>query len=150
MTVSLPWTGPEGSKRVIGERLDELLERHAVLQADRDRDREAVHERAEGSAFLVHVDEDLAELAVDVLAGPEIDLVAADRGLLGVALASVRQALTLDRSPGDLLGDLAGCALRRRRFGNRVVLVIVDIVAECDRGQAAATASSRLDRAPWP
>jgi len=36
----------------------------------------------------MHVDEDLAEPAVRVLAGPEIDLVAADAGLLGVALSS--------------------------------------------------------------
>ena len=45
--------------------------------------------RAEGGAFLVHVDEDLAEPAVLVLAGPQIDLVAADNGLLGIALAAV-------------------------------------------------------------
>jgi len=36
----------------------------------------------------MHVDENLAEPAVRVLAGPEIDLVAADAGLLGVALSS--------------------------------------------------------------
>jgi hypothetical protein len=44
-----------------GEGLDVLLQRHAVLQAERDRDGEVVHHRAEGRAFLVHVDEDLAE-----------------------------------------------------------------------------------------
>ena len=36
----------------------------------------------------MHVDEDLAEPAVRILAGPEIDLVTADAGLLGVALSS--------------------------------------------------------------
>jgi len=36
----------------------------------------------------MHVDEDLAAPAVRILAGPEIDLVAADAGLLGVALSS--------------------------------------------------------------
>jgi hypothetical protein len=36
----------------------------------------------------MHVDEDLAEPAIRILAGPEIDLVAADAGLLGAALSS--------------------------------------------------------------
>jgi hypothetical protein len=62
--------------------------RHAILQADRNRDREIVHQAPHGHALLVHVDEDLAEPAVRILAGPEIDLVAADAGLLGVALSA--------------------------------------------------------------
>ena len=78
-----------------GEGLDIFLERHAVLQAERDGDGEVVHQRAEGGAFLVHVDEDLAEPAVVVFAGAQIDLVAADDGLLGVALAAVGQLLAL-------------------------------------------------------
>ena len=78
-----------------GEGVDVLLERHAVLQAERDGDGEVVHQRAEGGAFLVHVDEDLAEPPVLVLAGAEIDLVAADGGLLRVALAPVGQLLAL-------------------------------------------------------
>jgi hypothetical protein len=40
------------------------------LQAERDRDGEIVHHGAEGGAFLVHVDENLAEAAVVVFAGP--------------------------------------------------------------------------------
>ena len=51
-----------------GEGVDVFLERHAVLQAERDGDGEVVHQRAEGGAFLVHVDEDLAEPPVFVLA----------------------------------------------------------------------------------
>src|SRR3546814_6975451 len=65
----------------------------SVLQADRDGDGEVVHQAAEGGAFLVHVDEDLADRAVLVFAGAQVDLVAADDGLLGVALAALRQAL---------------------------------------------------------
>ncbi len=93
---SLPSTMPVGLEAREDEGLHELLERHAVLQADRDRDGEVVHQRAEGGAFLVHVDEDLAEAAVLVLAGPQIDLVAADDRLLRVALAAVGQAAALD------------------------------------------------------
>ena len=73
------------------EGVDVFLERHAVLQAERDRDGEIVHQRAEGGAFLVHVDEDLAEPPVVVFAGAQIDLVAADDRLLDVALAAVGQ-----------------------------------------------------------
>jgi len=60
-----------------GEGLHELFERHAELQAQRNRDREVVHQRAEGGALLVHVDEDFAEPAVLVFAGAQVDLVAA-------------------------------------------------------------------------
>src|SRR5205814_4599967 len=77
------------------ERLDVLLERDAVLEAERDRDREAVHQAAEGGALLVHVDEDLAERAVGVLAGVQVDLVAADDRLLRVAGAALREAVAL-------------------------------------------------------
>ncbi len=77
-----------------GEGVDIFLERHAVLQADRDGDGEVVHHAAEGRAFLMHVDENFPELAVVVFAGADIDLMAADDGFLGVALTAVGQALT--------------------------------------------------------
>ena len=70
--------------------------------------------RAERRAFLVHVDEDLAEAAVVVFAGAQIDLVAADHGLLGVALAAVRQLLALAQH-GDALDDLLDDALGELR-----------------------------------
>ena len=95
-----------------GEGLDIFLERHAVLQAKRDGDGEVVHHRTEGSAFLVHVDEDLADTAVVEFAGAQVNLVAADDGFLGVALCGgpaafrgrgrrPRSMMPLD----DLLGD---------------------------------------------
>ncbi|MND09569.1 hypothetical protein D3C83_330120 [compost metagenome] len=52
-----------------GELVDVAVQRDAVLQAHRDADGEAVHQRTEGGAFLVHVDEDLADGAIVVLAG---------------------------------------------------------------------------------
>jgi hypothetical protein len=74
----------------------------------------------------VHVDEHLGEPTVLVLACSEIDLVAADDGLLRVALAAVRQpaALTalpdlfdhpLDDAFDDPLGDQRGALGRRLR-----------------------------------
>ena len=68
---------------------------------------------AEGGAFLVHVDEDLAETAVIVLARAQIHLVTADDGLLGVALAPIGHlfafALALvDDALHDLFSDLRG------------------------------------------
>ena len=79
-----------------GEGIDEFFKRHAVLQADRDRDGEVVHHRPEAGAFLVHVDENLAELAVLVFAGAQIDLVTADDRLLGVALAPLGHLFACD------------------------------------------------------
>src|SRR5262245_51068516 len=89
-----------------GEGLDELIERNAVLQADRDGDGEIVHERAEGGAFLVHVEKDLAEPSVVVLAGMKVDLMPADHGLLDVAGAAV----------GKPLPPAAGLALGPGKF----------------------------------
>jgi hypothetical protein len=54
----------------------------------------------------MHVDEDLPKLAVVIFACADIDLMAADDGLLGVALAAVGQALTftLHHAFDDALG----------------------------------------------
>ena len=101
-----------------GEGVDIFLERHAVLQAERDGDGEVVHQAAEGGAFLVHVDEDLAEAAVVIFAGAQIDLVAADDRLLGVALAAVGQLLAgADGALDDPLDDALGERLGARRGG---------------------------------
>ena len=71
-----------------GEAVHELLERNAVLEAQRNGDGEAVHQRAEGGALLVHVDEDLAQRAVLVFAGAQVDLLPADARLLGETLGA--------------------------------------------------------------
>ena len=90
------------------------------MQAERHRDREVVDEGAQRRAFLVHVDEDLAEPAVVIFAGAQIDLVAADHRLLGVALAAVGHALALahhDDALDDLLDHLLGERGGARRGG---------------------------------
>ena len=76
------------------ERVDIFFERHAILQADRNRNREIVHQRAEGGAFLVQVNEDFAEFAIVIFAGVQIDFVTADLRFLNVAFAAFRQAAT--------------------------------------------------------
>ena len=74
----------------------------------------------------MHVDEDLADPAVLVLAGAQVDLVAADDRLLGIALAALRQALAagthfaLDDPFDDALGDDRR-ARGRRQLGEVVV-----------------------------
>ena len=119
-----------------GEGVDIFLQRHAILQADRNRDGEIVHQAAEGGAFLVHVDEDLADAAVLIFAGAQIDLVAADHGFLGIALAAVGQLFALaaaldalDDPLDDALGDLrrARRLVLRDESLDRVVLVLVVI-----------------------
>ena len=66
-----------------------LIQRYAVLQPDRDRDGEIVHQAAERCAFLVHIDEDFAECAFVKLASVQINFVPADCGLLDIALAAI-------------------------------------------------------------
>ena len=79
----------------------------------------------------MHVDEDLAETAILIFAGPQIDLVPADGRLLGVTLAALRQLLALGRMD-DALDDLLDHLWRG--CGDRGVeclcglLVILDIV----------------------
>ena len=62
-----------------------------MLQANRNGDGEIVHQRAEGRTFLVHVDEDLADFAVLIFTGVEIDLMASDSCLLDITLTAIRQ-----------------------------------------------------------
>jgi len=75
----------------------------------------------------VHVEEDLANCAVVVLAGADIDLVAAHRGLLSEAGAPAGQAvatsLVADHdSLGHRFGDLGRIA-RGHRFGQCLLLL---------------------------
>ena len=100
------------------ERLDEFFQRHAVLQSQRDRDGEAVHQAPEGRAFLVHVQEDLSNRPVRILARPQVNLVAADDRLLGVAEPPLGHPPPLGQvahqhSFGDLLGRLHDLAAAR-------------------------------------
>ena len=62
------------------------------MQALADGDGKAVHHRAEGGPFLVHVDENLAERAIRVFARAQVDLLAPDARFDRETLAAVRQA----------------------------------------------------------
>ncbi len=116
----------------------------------------------------MHVDKELGEPAVLVLAGAQIDLVAADRGLLRVALAPVREppALAalhdplddpLDHPFDDALGDQRRALRRRLRVElarRRLEVLGLLVVAEQARGQrlrqlrAVAVEGGRLEAEP--
>ena len=75
----------------VGELAHERLERHAVLERDRDRRGERVHHAAQRRALLADVgEEDLADRAVLVHPGRDVALVAGDRELVGDRLALAR------------------------------------------------------------
>ena len=84
------------------ELLHELLQGHAVLQANGYRDGEGVHQAAKGGSLLGQVDEDLAQGAVSVFAGTQEQSLAVDLGLLGEAPALGGQGFALHD-----LGELA-------------------------------------------
>ena len=114
-----------------GEGVDELIQWNAILEADRDGDGEVVHHRAEASAFLVHVDEDLTELAVLIFPGAEVHFVTTDDGFLRVASAALWHPLAAfgDLFDDDLFDHLLGedgCFFLRRSafedFGGFVVV----------------------------
>ena len=87
----------------------------------------------------MHVDENLAQLAVTIFAGPQIDLVTADDGLLRVALAPLGQLFAAtgdfldDDFLDDLLGDHGGFLLRRSGLEDVHRLVIILDQRRCQR-----------------
>ncbi len=86
--------GPAGGLEAgVGEFLAEDLERHAVLQGERDGGGEGVHQAGDGGAFLGHLDEDFARLAVGVEADGDVALVAGDGEFVGDGGALVGQAM---------------------------------------------------------
>src|SRR6267154_2211926 len=127
---SLPCTGPDGSNRV-----NVKASTYSSSGTPYCRPSEIAMAKLlmiERRAFLVHVDKDLAEPAVVVFAGAQIDLVAADHGLLGVALAAVGQLLALANHRDALnhllhhaLGERGGARRHRLLDGGRHAVVVV-------------------------
>src|SRR5712692_5234576 len=102
-----------GVTRGLEARIDELvhqrLERHAILQADGNRQREAVHEPGERGALLGHLDKDLARRAVLVHAHGDVALVAPDGELVRDRVALARQLAAMGAVEQLLLlGDVRG------------------------------------------
>src|ERR1019366_8189230 len=99
-----PATGLEAGVR---ELLAQQLQGHAVLQRDRSRAGKAVHQAADGRAFLGHGDEQLAGHAVFVESHSEVALVSAHLELVGDGEALVRQTVTdCPRRSGGLVFGL--------------------------------------------
>src|SRR5579864_2962945 len=55
------------------EGIDELFQRHAILQSDGNRDGKIVHERTEGGTLFVHVDENFPGPAILVFASAQVN-----------------------------------------------------------------------------
>ena len=111
-----------GLEAQVGELRDVGLQRDAVLQADRDRDREGVHHAGQGRALLAELEEDLAELAVVVGAGGHVALGAADGERRGPRGARLRQPLA-GRGVDDLL-DRPWRGLGRRGVGTGTLVLL--------------------------
>src|SRR5208337_4502059 len=91
-----------GLEAGVGELLAHQLERYAVLQGERRGAGKAVHEAADGRAFLGHGDEQLTRHAVLVEADGEVAFVSADAELVsdGQALVGQTMARGFRRSGG--------------------------------------------------
>ena len=79
----------------------------------------------------MHVDKHLAKAAILIFACPQIDLVAADRGFLGIALAAMRQLFTLgiaDNPLNHTFDHLRGRCRHRRIKRGRSILILFQIV----------------------
>ena len=120
---SLPFTMPFGSKRVnTNASTNSSSGTPCCRPSEIAMAKQFIRER-KAAPFLVHVEEDLADRAVLVLAGAQVDLVAAHHRLLGVAGAPVGQAVPLAEVLGDdPLGHLLG---HRLHVGGRRLLFLV-------------------------
>src|SRR5207247_620295 len=79
----------------VRELVHQVAERDTVLERDGDRRGERVHEAGDGRAFLRHLQEDLAGLAVWVEPDGDVALVAGDVKLVGDGRALRRQSPTM-------------------------------------------------------
>ncbi len=113
------------------------------MAGDRNRDGEIVHQRAEGAALLVHVDENFADPAVRIFADVQIDLVVTDDRFLPIALAPMGQALALFDALNpldDFFGDRRGT--RWRALSHCQIEHVANLLARWTH--AAATTSCHV------
>ena len=82
-----------------------------MLQSDRDGCGEGIHQAGDGRAFLGHLDEDFAHLAVGVEADSDVALMAGDGEFVGDRGALILQAMT--NGAGRAVEILRGGSLRR-------------------------------------
>ena len=76
--------GPSaGLEAGVGELFAEQFQRDSVLQRDRNGQREAVHEAADGRSFFGHGDEQFAGLTVRIEADGDVALVVSDFEFVG-------------------------------------------------------------------
>ena len=109
-----------GLEAGVRELVAQQLQRHAVLQRDGDGAGKAVHQAADGGAFLGHGDEDLARLSVGIDAHGDVAFVSGDVELVGDGEALVGQAVADGaRRLGGLVDRLCRPVLlaRRRQAG---------------------------------
>ena len=114
------------------ERVNEFLERHAVLKTNRHRDGKVVHHRAEACALFVHINKDFTKVAVFVFARTQVHFVATDDGFLRIAFTTLRHlfafavAYLLDDDLFDhLLGQNCRFFLRCTAFKCLSCIVII-------------------------
>ncbi len=138
--IAAPAAGLEARVR---ELLAEQLQRNSVLQRDRNRESEAVHQPADRRTFLGHGDEQLAGRAVRIKTDGEISFVASN--------------IELMRNRGALFGQLVPYRLRRtvqifffnvRRGGSnaRIVFARVRSLGARSRKRLRLLASIAIDR----
>ena len=134
---------PAGSKPAVGELVDEDLERHAVLQPDRDRRPQDVHQAADRRALLRHGDEKLAGPAVGIEPDVDIAFMALDVELVGQAAAGMRQPLA-----AGLIGRRGRSARRKSTASPRLVPLATFTAWAGAKRLVAASAVQRLGCRP--
>ncbi len=114
---------PHRFKALVGELVDEAGQRDAVLERDAGGGADAVHQSADGRAFLRHGDEELAGGAVLVQADGQIAFVTADIEAVGDAVAGIGKPTAhgaIDDPLDDALDHLhLGSARRLSRRSSR-------------------------------
>ena len=75
------------------ELLAQHLERHTVLQRERNRRGKGIHQAADGRPFLRHLDENFARLSVRIQANGDVAFMTGDRELMRERRPLLRQAM---------------------------------------------------------
>ena len=84
---------PAWFESLIGELFDETFQRHAVLQGDRGKRADGIHQSANRAAFFRHGDEELARLTVLVQTNSDVPFVTGNLEFVGQRYAGIRHAM---------------------------------------------------------
>ena len=118
----------------MAELVDQNLKGNAVLEGQRDRRAEAIHQATDGATFFGHGDEDFTGSTIWIQADVDVTFVASDAELVGDGVAGIWQSLAtcLVDDLLDNLGRFCFFGLLRFRLGRQRLALLGSIAVDRD------------------